>query len=174
MTRAMQLLVFVLTLFSLAAGQQVSSGNAGYHATFQGSYGEVIKLDIRNGSLDTPCGRSTGLEDCSDKLQVCLTNHQGFAFAYFRKCNDPELWDYTRLRFIPKVISVLHNTDLWMVFDAAPNYLFHYAYSKGILGIYIGPTASYDFRIAFHDRSFRSSTLQEFRIAGSDTVAACQ
>ena len=26
-----------------------------------------------------------------------------------------------------------HNSDIWMVFDAAPRYLFHYAYSKQLL-----------------------------------------
>jgi len=62
-----------------------------------------------------------------------------------------------------------------MVFDASPNYLFHYAYSKGIVGIYVGPTPSFDFRSDFHDRNFQLASLDatEYRITGSDTVAAC-
>ena len=54
--------------------------------------------------------------------------------------------------------------------------LFHYAYSKGIVGIYVGPTASFDFRSVFHDRNFQLSSLNamEYRITGSDTVAACR
>ena len=151
--QSLQILI-LLTLLSVAAAQKLPAGNTGYHAKFEGSYGEMIELDLRTGTLEAPRAGKTELKDCSDKLQVCLTDNHGFAFAYFRKCNDPGLWDYTRLRFVPKVVSVLHNTDVWFVFDAAPNYMFHYAYSKGIVGIYMGPTASYDFRIAFRDRSF--------------------
>jgi hypothetical protein len=62
-----------------------------------------------------------------------------------------------------------------MVFDAAPKYLFHYAYSKGIVGIYVGPTSSFDFRSVFHDRNFQLASLDamEYRITGFDSVAAC-
>jgi len=106
---------------------------------------------------------------------MCLTDNHGFAFAYFRRCNDAAYGDYKHLRFPPKIVSVLHNTDVWMVFDAAPKYLFHYANSKGIVGIYLGPTPSYDFRSVLHDRNFKVSSLDavEYRITGSDTVAAC-
>lgn len=69
---------------------------------------------------------------------------------------------------------VLHN-NAWMVFDASPNYLFQYSDSEGIVGIYIGPTASYDFRILLHERNFQLSSLDamEYRITGSAAVAAC-
>jgi len=62
-----------------------------------------------------------------------------------------------------------------MVFDAAPHYLFHYVYSKGIFGIYLWPTASFDFRTIFQDRNFAVSSLDamEYRITSSETVAAC-
>lgn len=175
MRHSLQMLIVAVALLSAAAAQQVSSANTGYHAKFVASNGDVIKLDTRTGTLETPRTHSTDLQDCSDKVQVCLTNNHGFAFAYFRKCNDPGLWDNTRLRFPPKVVSVLHNTDVWFVFDASPNYLFHYKYSKGIVGIYIGPTASYDFRSVLRDPNFRVFDLDsvEFRIIGSDTVAAC-
>ena len=173
MTRSTHILILLVTLLSAAAAQRESPKVAGYHATFKGSYGVVIELNTQTGTLNTPRSRNTELKDCSDEFQVCLTDNHGFAFAYFRKCNDAAYGDYKRLRFVPKVVSVLHNTDVWLVFDAAPNYMFHYADSKGIVGIYVGPTASFDFRIAFHDRSFQSSTLAEFSITGSDTVAAC-
>lgn len=175
MTRSSQMLILLVTLLSAATAQSVSSGHAGFQATFAASNGGVIKLDTGTGTLDTPRSRGTGLQDCSDKVQVCLTDHHGFAFAYFRRCNDAGSGDYKRLRFRPKVVSVLHNSDIWMVFDAAPKYLFHYAYSKGIVGIYVGPTASFDFRSVFHDRNFQLASLDamEYRITGSDTVAAC-
>jgi hypothetical protein len=173
MTRSTQMLIPLLMLLSAATAQQVSSDGAGYHATFKASDGDMIKLDTRTGTLDAPRSRGTGLKDCSDKVQVCLTDNHGFAFAYFRECNDAGFGNYKRLRFPPKVVSVLHNSDVWLVFDAAPNYLFHYAYSKGIVGIYLGPTALFDFSSVFHDRSFRLSSLAEYHITNSDTVAAC-
>jgi hypothetical protein len=173
-TRSLQIVIVLVTLLFAATAQQVSSDDTAYHAIFKASNEDVIQLDTRTGTLDTPRSRGTGLQDCGDKLQVCLTDHHGFAFAYFRNCNDAGSGDYKRLRFPPNVVSVLHNSDVWLVFDAAPNYMFHYAYSKGIVGIYLGPTASFDFRSVFHDRSFRMSSLAEFRVTGSDTVAACR
>ncbi len=175
MMRSTQTVILLVMLLSAATAQSVSSDSAGLHATFAASNGDVIKLDTRTGALRTPRARGTGLHDCSDKFQVCLTDYHGFAFAYFRKCNDAGFGDYKRLRFPPKIVSVLHNSDVWMVFDAAPKYMFHYAYSKGIVGIYVGPTPSFDFRSVFHDRNFQLASLDamEYRITGSDTVAAC-
>ena len=172
---SIRMLILLVALFSAAAAQSSSAKQIGFHAKFKASNGAVIKLDTQTGTLDTPRSRSTGLQDCSDKFQVCLTDHHGFAFAYFRKCNDAAYGDYKRLRFRPKLVSVLHN-NLWIVFDAAPNYLFHYTYSKGIVGIYLGPTPSFDFRSVLHDRNFQLASLDamEYRITGSDTVAACR
>src|SRR5205085_2585180 len=132
MTRSTTMLILLMTLLLAPTAQSVSTDRVERQATFAAS-GDLIKLDTRTGTLDTPRSRSTGLQDCSDKVQVCLTDHRGFAFAYFRKCNDARSADYKRLRFRPKVVSVLHNSDIWMVFDAAPHYLFHYAYAKGIV-----------------------------------------
>jgi len=175
MTRSAQMLILLVTLLSPATAQSVSSDHGAFQATFAASNGDLVKLDTRTGTLDTPRSRSTGLQDCSNKVQVCLTDHHGFAFAYFRKCDDAGSGDYKRLRFRPKVVSVLHNSDIWMVFDAAPRYLFHYAYSKGIVGIFLGPTPSFDFRSVLHDRNFKLASLDamEYRIKSSDTVAAC-
>jgi hypothetical protein len=175
MMRGTQMLILLVTLLPAATTQSVSSEHAGIQATFAASDGRVIKLNTRTGTLETPRSQGTGLQDCGDQVQVCLTDHHGFAFAYFRKCNDAGLGDYKRLRFRPKVVSALHNSDVWMVFDAAPKYLFHYAYSKGIVGIYLGPTASFDFRSVLHDRNFQLASLDamEYRITSSDTVAAC-
>jgi len=174
MTPRTQMLILLVTLLSTATAQSVPSEHAGLHASFSASNGDVIELDTETGTLVTPRSRSTALQDCSDKFQVCLTDHHGFAFAYFRKCNDAAFGDDKRLRFRPRVVSVLHG-NVWMVFDAAPNYMFHYSDSKGIVGIYLGPTASFDFRSVLHERNFKvfSFDAMEYRITGSDTVAAC-
>jgi hypothetical protein len=175
MTRSNQLLVLLLMLLSATTAQSASSEPTGFHATFAASKGSVIELDTQTGVLRTPRAQGTRLHDCSDKTQVCLTDRHGFAFSYFRECNDAGSGDYKRLRFPPKIVSALHNSDVWMVFDAAPKYMFHYAYSKGIVGIYVGPTPSFDFRSVLHDRNFRLASLDamEYRITGSETVAAC-
>ena len=165
----------LLCMSTMLYPQQPSSDLARFHATFAAQNGNVLKLDTRTAALDTPRLRGTGLRDCSDKDQVCITNHHGFAFSYFRKCSDAGSGNYQRLRFPPKVVSVVDNSDVWMVFDAAPNYLFHYAYSKGIVGIYLGPTPSFDFRSVLHNRKFQVSSLDavEYRITGSEIIAAC-
>jgi len=174
-TRSIQVLILLMTLSSSATAQSVPSDQAKIQARFAGPNGRVIELNTRTGTLVTSRSRGTGLQDCSDKVQMCLTDQHGFAFAYFRRCDDAGSGDYKRLRFRPKVVSVLHNSDIWMVFDAAPHYLFHYAYSKGIVGIYLGPTASFDFRSVLRDRNFRLASLDalEYRITNSDTVDAC-
>ncbi len=174
--RARQSVILLVALFSAATARSAPSDHAGIHATFVASNGNVIELNTQTGVLLSPRSRDAKLHDCSDESQVCLTDRHGFAFAYFRKCNDAELGEYKRLRYPPKIVTALHNSDVWMVFDAAPKYLFHYAYSKGIVGIYVGPTPAFDFRSVLHDRKFRLASLDEmeYRItAGSDTVAAC-
>lgn len=179
MTRIIRFAVLFAAFFTVASAQQPFSAaprHAKMKATFKSSDGRVIDLDTQVGLLVTPRSRSTHLENCSDKSQVCLTDNRGFAFAYFRKCSDAGSGDYKRLRFRPKIVSVLHDSDLWMVFDASPGYLFHYAYDRGIVGIYIGPTASYDFREVLHNQSFRINDLaaMEYRItASSNSVASC-
>jgi hypothetical protein len=169
------MIILLVALFSAAPAQSGSSDDAGLKATFKASNGKMINLNLRTGILVTPRSRSTRLKDCSDKDQVCLTNNNGFAFAYFRKCDDAGTDDYKRLRFPPKVVSAVDNSDVWMVFDAAPKYLFHYAYSKGIVGIYLGPTDSFDFRSVLHEKNFQLANLDssEFRKTTSDAVAGC-
>jgi hypothetical protein len=169
------MLILLVALLSAAPAQSGSSDDAGLKATFKASNGRLIDLDLQAGILVTPRSRSTQLKDCSDKDQVCLTDNSGFAFAYFRKCNDAGSDDYKTLRFPPKVVSALHNSDVWMVFDAAPKYLFHYAYSKGIVGIYLGPTASFDFRSVLRDKNFQLADLDasEYLKTTSGVVAGC-
>lgn len=175
MKRLDGMLILLVALLSAAPAQSGSSDDASLKATFKASNGRLIDLDLRAGILVTPRLRSTRLKDCSDKDQVCLTDNNGFAFAYFRKCNDAGSVDYKTLRFPPKVVSALHNSDVWMVFDAAPKYLFHYAYSKGIVGIYLGPTASFDFRSVLHDKNFQLTNLDasEYRKTTSGAVVGC-
>ncbi len=168
----------VLILLGLMQGQRTTPEphiSVSLRAAFARSDGSSIELDTRNGTLVTPRSRSTGLQDCSDRTQVCLTDHRGFAFAYFRKCDDATTEGYRSLRFPPKVVTVLDNSDVWMVYDAAPRYLFHYAYSRGIVGIYLGQTPSFDFRSVLRDRNFQVEKLDsaEYRITGSQIVAAC-
>jgi len=169
------MLILLVALFSAAPAQSRSPDGAGLKAIFRASNGNVISLNLRTGILVTPRSRSTRLKDCSDKDQVCLTDNDGFAFAYFRKCNDAGSGDYKALRFPPKVVSVLDNNDVWMVFDAAPNYLFHFAYSKGIVGIYLGPTDSFDFRSLLHEKNFPLASLDalEHRKTSPGTLAGC-
>jgi hypothetical protein len=169
------MLLLLVALLSAPPAQSGSSDDAGLKATFRASNGRLINLDLRAGILVTPRTRSTRLKNCSDKDQVCLTDNNGFAFAYFRKCNNAGSDNYKTLRFPPKVVSALHNSDVWMVFDAAPKYLFHYAYSKGIVGIYLGPTASFDFRSVLRDKNFRLANLDalEYRKTTSGAVAGC-
>lgn len=175
MKRSDGMLILLVALLSAASAQSRPSDDAGFKATFKASNGRLINLDLRGGILVTPRSRSTWLKDCGNKDQVCLTDNSGFAFAYFRKCNDAASDDYKTLRFPPKVVSALDNSDVWMVFDAAPKYLFHYAYSKGIVGIYLGPTASFDFRSVLHDKNFQLASLDasEYRKTTSGAVAGC-
>ena len=159
----------------MLGAQPSSSDHAEFHGKFEMPNGDVIELDTRTGTLNTPRSRGTGLLNCGDNFQVCLTDHHGFAFAYFRKCDDAASHGYGHLRFSPKVVTVVHNSDMWMVFDASPKFLFHYAYSKGIVGIFMGPTPTFNFRSVLHNRNFQVNSLDamEYRNAGPEIVAAC-
>ena len=167
--------IFLLVAFFSA--QMVGTAvckSAVAHAVFKAKNGSVIEWSTRSGILRTPYSRHTTIHDCSDILQSCLTDHHGFAFSYFRRCNDADADSYKNLKFTPKSISVLHN-NIWLVFDASPNYMFHYVIPRGIVGIYVGRTSSYDFRNIFHDRNFRLDKIdaREYRISGSDGIAGC-
>lgn len=142
------------------------------HVVFRAQSGAVIVWDKRTGKLRTPNSRAVRLFDCGDEYQTCLTDHHKFAFAYFRNCNDS---DYKLLKFHPQIVSALYN-DLWMIFDAAPNLMFHYAIPKGVVGIYIARTPSFDFRLLFHDKNLNLNQFEamEYRLTGSNTMAACE
>ena len=170
-----RLLAWLVILLSVARAQPVLLDHPKLQAGFTSSNGGSIKLNTQAGTLITPYSRDTRLEDCSDKFQVCLTDHHGFAFAYFRKCNDASPREYGQLRFPPKVVSALHN-DVWFIFDASPKYLFHYAYGRGIVGIYVPPTSAQDFRSVLRHRNFRLGDLDAMeyrRTSPSDAIAAC-
>jgi hypothetical protein len=171
MTYKFPILVFAISLIAGTAKAELVDPSDD-HVVFRAKNGAVVVWDRRAGTLRTPYSQNVArLADCSDEFQTCLTDHRGFAFAYFRNCNDV---DYKRLKFHPKIVSALHN-DLWMIFDAAPNYMFHYVIPKGVVGIYVGPTSSFDFRLLFRDRNLRLEKFDamEYRVTGSDTIAAC-
>lgn len=165
------MLVFAISLIAATVQAKISDPDDD-HIVFRAKNGAVVVWDRRADTLRTPDSRIARLTDCSDEFQTCLTDHRGFAFAYFRNCNDV---DDKGLKFHPKIVSALHD-DLWMIFDAAPNYMFHYRIPKGVIGIYVGPTSSFDFRLLFRDRNLRLDKFDaiEYRLTGSNTIAACK
>jgi hypothetical protein len=170
MTYKLPILVFAISL--IAVTTQAGSADRGDEpVVFRAKDGAVVVWDKRANTLRTPYSHTARLSDCSDEFQTCLTDHHGFAFAYFRNCKDV---NYGRLKFHPNIVAALHND--WMVFDAAPNYMFHYAIPNGIVGIYVASTSSFDFRLRFGGRNLRLGKFDsmEYRVIGSDTIAACK
>jgi hypothetical protein len=165
--------VAAFALFVVLAIAQTALASTGDEVAFRAKNGAVIVWTKRTSTLRIPYLPVAKLVNCSDEFQTCLTDRRhGFVFAYFRNCNDV---DHRRLKFQPKFVSILHN-HLWMVFDAAPNYMFHYEIPHGVVGIYVGPTSSFDFRLLFRDRDFRLDQLDvmEYRVIGSGTMGACR
>jgi hypothetical protein len=129
MIRSIRVIVLFMMLLGVTTAHQLSAKLPSYaqgkeKATFKSSNGDIIELDTKAGLLVTPRSRHTLLKECSGKSQVCLSDGHGFAFAYFRKCSDAGSGDYKNLRFRPRIVSALHDSDVWMVFDASPKYLF--------------------------------------------------
>ena len=143
------------------------------HATFRSRAGDEIIVDTVPGAFRAPRATGTSLTDCSDDFQTCFTDGHGFAFSYYKKC-DANLQDDSRLKFKPKILGALHNY-VWLVFDESPNYVFEYVDQRGLVGIFIGPTAKYDFRDAFRDRNFRIGDLEayEYRGIGPKYIGGC-
>ena len=98
---SIQMLILLVTMLSVATAQSVSEP-PGIKGKFSTSNGAVIELDTKTGTLVTPRSRGATLQDCSDKFQVCLTDHHGFAFAYFRKCTDAGLGIISASGFVQK------------------------------------------------------------------------
>lgn len=172
--RVIPVFTLFVTFISMTASRSAFCDQAKIHAVFANSNGEVIELDTQSGLLRAPHSRGALLRDCSDKLQTCLTDQRGFAFAYFNKCNDALAYNYKLLKFPPKIVSVLHN-DLWIVFDASPNYMFHYVTPMGIMGIYVGSTPTFDFRSLFHNSALKIANLEamEYHLKSEEAVAPC-
>jgi hypothetical protein len=158
----------------MLAVAQVAHAQPHGKTVFKAANGQQIILDTAAGKLTTPRSRSRVLHDCSNNFQTCLTDGHGFAFSYFRNCDDAALENYRRLRFQPKIISVLHG-NLWMAFDASPKFMFHYVEREGLVGIYVAPTRSFDFRALLRKRDLKISDFdaREFRIVPPATIAAC-
>lgn len=161
-----------LTMYALVAWPTFAD-SGGIHAVFKASDGDTIELDTRTGAFRAPRSPGAQLEDCSDAFQNCVTDHHGFAFSYFRDCKDILKGD--RLKFPRQIVSVLHD-HVWTVSDAAPHYLFHYESGKGVVGIILGPTPSFDFRSALRNPRFRLFDFEtrEYRIVGSNGILACK
>jgi len=171
MTYKFPMLVIVITLIAASALTKFADADDD-QVVFRAKNGAVVVWDRGAGTLRTPYLQTAKLSDCSDEFQTCLTDHRGFSFAYFQNCNDV---NYKLLKFRPNIVFALHN-DLWMVFDAAPNYMFHYAIPTGVVGIYVGPTSSFDFRALLRDRNLRLDKFDpmEYRLVGSGAMGACK
>ncbi|WP_288381776.1 hypothetical protein [uncultured Massilia sp.] len=159
-------------LIFIVAATLMAATSAQAQVVFKDASGASIVWDQHAGSLRTPDARVIELVDCSDAFQICFTDRRGFAFAYFRHCGDV---DTRRLRFHPKFVGALHN-DVWLVFDAAPNYMFRYRSPEGIIGMYGGRTPPSDFRRLLRSRDPRQGQLDaaEYRRTGAGTLAACR
>lgn len=162
----------ILAASVTVAGMAAASSNP-LHATFRSPAGDDITVDTTPGAFRAPRAKGTTLTDCSDDFQTCFTDGHGFAFSYYKKC-DANLQDDSMLKFKPKVLGALHNY-VWLVFDESPNYVFEYVDQRGLVGIFIGPTAKYDFRDAFRDRNFRIGDLEvyEYRGIGPKYIGGC-
>lgn len=176
MTRLIAMALVSLAVLCPASAWSHVRKPAGIHAAFVAPNGSAIELDMLAGTIRLPHSQHRKLFDCGDKSHTCLSDHDGFAFSFAHECQDVGTdGDTTKSKLIPKIVSVLHG-NLWVVFDASPNYLFHYVIPKGIVGIYIGSTPSFDFRSLFHDRNLQIDKLDatEYHItAHSDPIAAC-
>jgi hypothetical protein len=168
-------LVFLTAMLTVMAVNRTSADESNQmHAVYTSTRGHDIVLDSGSGALRLPRSKGGDLIDCSDSFQTCLTDNKGFAFSYFRKCDDDVANGHGKLRFNPHIISVLHQ-HVWMVFDEAPNYLFEYLIPKGLISIYVGATPSYDFREALHDPNFRVGDLGSlrYRASGPTYIGSC-
>jgi hypothetical protein len=157
------------------AGGQVARAQSHQKVSFKASNGQEIVVDTAAGRLITPHSSPTELYDCGDRFEVCLSDNRAFAFSYFRNCDDfAPMENYKRLRFQPKIISVVHG-NLWMVFDASPNFMFHYVERAGLIGIYVGQSPSFDFRTLLRKRDLKISDYDalEYGIVPPATMAVC-
>ncbi|MEY2153049.1 MULTISPECIES: hypothetical protein [unclassified Rhodanobacter] len=174
---------YTASVFLLIAGltpavaQQKKCEHSNIHAIFTASNGSDIELNARTGTIRLSHSQAVALYDCGNNTETCFTDYHGFAFSFSRECDKIGISrDPKNTKLTPEIVSVLHG-NLWVVFDASPNFLFHYVVPKGVVGIYVGSTPSFDFRSLFHDHNVQIGTLNavEYQITSdSDAVAACR
>lgn len=170
------LAVLLAGMLSQASACPAGNDSTGACATFVAENGSAIELNMQSMTVQSPHSKARALFDCGDTSHTCFTDRHGFAFAFAHACDNVGLGSGTMKRKLsPKIVSILHG-NLWVVFDASPNYLFHYVIPKGVVGIYVGATPSYDFRSLFSNPNVQIGKLDavEYRItAGSSAIAAC-
>ena len=166
----------LLTVAALAVNLCIANENPGNARTkFTSSAGRIIEIDRPSNIISVPGRVARLVHDCSDDFQHCLTDGHGMSFSYFKKCVDSgSMSNYKRLRFRPRIVSVLHEHE-WLIFDGAPRFMFHYVMGKGIVGIYFARKPGTDFRGLLKAKNFRVSSLdaEEYKIVSANTEAAC-
>lgn len=173
MTENILLKIIFLAFISVGCPHIANCAPIEHQAKFISPTGEIIEWDISAETIRTPRSIETKkLHNCSDEIQLCIHDDNGFVFSYFRNC-DLEYRGTHRLKYTRKTVGILH-TNVWFTFDEGPNYLFHYVYGKGVVGVYAGPTKYFDFRKAIGDQDFLLSNLTEYVVSGSDGFGACK
>ena len=165
-------LVMILVIFY--AAQVTADSDNDMRARFIAKDGRVIAFDAHNKSFISPYGKRTSLGNCSNTFETCVSDGNGFAFAFFKHCDMWSSSSYKKLSFKPKIISSLHD-DLWLVFDKSPSFMFHYSLVNGLVGIYSRKSPGFDFRIILRDKNFPMAELDvdEFALEGTEHIAKC-
>lgn len=137
--------------------------------------GHALEIDLRAKTISVPGRRLKPLHDCGDEFQSCLTDRHGFSFSFFKKCADSELKDgYKRLRFRPRVVSLLHEHS-WLVFDDAPRFMFDYSMTHGLVAIYYNQVPRPSFLSLFRANRLKLGDLtgQKYVRDGLQELAPC-
>jgi hypothetical protein len=166
----------------VSAALLLSMGICGAHdsegnrpGSFVSADGRVLELSLAGKTISVPGRDTKSLKDCGDEFQVCLTDTYGFSFSFFKSCSDAERKDgYNRLRFHPRVVSMLHE-HLWLVFEDAPRFMFDYSLTRGLVGIYYDQKHHLNFLSLSRSNRIELQKLTEHKFVLRDVrdVAAC-
>ncbi|WP_145731035.1 hypothetical protein [Nitrospirillum pindoramense] len=165
------LVVLYLFLFTGSSGAELIN-----EGRYRSSDGRTLSVITSAGMWQDSAGKIRKLYNCGDEFQICFSDGRDFGFSFPRKCKD---WldrsNNERLRFRISLVAVLHEY-LWIVFPERPNYIFQYADSRGVVGIYNRLDPPINFANALGKVGGNVSNFEKFAFYSVTNVgvAACE
>ncbi|WP_148293613.1 hypothetical protein [Azospirillum sp. B4] len=170
-----RLWLYALAAVTACVGMRTTVAALPEPGMYRSADGRTLHVSLFKGEWRDPLGKVRKLDDCGDEFQVCFSDGHNFGFSLPRKCAG---WmpraNQERLKIHPQFVGIIHEYS-WIIFPDYPEYIFQYADSRGVVGIYTRAEAPINFGIYFKKgRAVSDFEDYAFRSVNKIGIAACE